>query len=405
MDQYKYRALNANGRQVKGMVAAKNEYDLYEQLQTVGLELIQCKVVGESKGSQLFSGLRNRIVVRDLIQLFINLEQMQKAGVPLLEALADIRDASDNDQMRDIMSEVYRHVSDGLSLSEALNKFPKVFKPLHLSLIKAGEDTGDLTTSYSRLVVYLKWADNMQIKIKKATRYPSVIFVVVLLVIVVMMGYVVPQIIGFITNLEQELPFFTVALVATSDFFKEYWWLVLSTPVVVVSIVAALRQSSAAFAYKVDAFLINMPLLGEIFRKITIARYAQTFSSLYASGIDVIGALKSARNTATNLVMIEAFKSVEAGVSTGAALSEAFDSSGEFPSMVVRMVKVGEDSGNLNATLDQVTEFYTRDVDESVEGLITFIEPLLTAVLGIVILWIAVAVFGPIYSSFENIDM
>jgi type IV pilus assembly protein PilC len=362
-------------------------------------------VVGESKGSQLFSGLRNRIVVRDLIQLFINLEQMQKAGVPLLEALADIRDASDNDQMRDIMSEVYRHVSDGLSLSEALNKFPKVFKPLHISLIKAGEDTGDLTTSYSRLVVYLKWADNMQIKIKKATRYPSVIFVVVLLVIVVMMGYVVPQIIGFITNLEQELPFFTVALVATSDFFKEYWWLVLSTPVVVVSIVAALRQSSAAFAYKVDAFLINMPLLGEIFRKITIARYAQTFSSLYASGIDVIGALKSARNTATNLVMIEAFKSVEAGVSTGAALSEAFDSSGEFPSMVVRMVKVGEDSGNLNATLDQVTEFYTRDVDESVEGLITFIEPLLTAVLGIVILWIAVAVFGPIYSSFENIDM
>lgn len=404
MQQYKYRALNANGRQVKGMVAAKNEYDLYEQLQAVSLELIQCKVVGESKNLSFFSGLRNRIVIRDLIQLFVNLEQMQKAGVPLLEALADIRDASDNDQMRDVMSEVYRHVSDGMSLSEALGQFPKIFKPLYISLIKAGEDTGDLTTAYSRLVVFLKWADNMQVKIKKATRYPIIVLVAVIIVIVVMMGYVVPQIIGFITNLEQDLPFFTTALVATSDFFQEFWWLVLFGPILIAAVVASLRKSSAAFAYRFDAFLINMPLLGEIFRKITIARYAQTFSSLYSSGIDVIGALKSARNTATNRVMIEAFQSVESGVSTGSALSEAFDASGEFPSMVVRMVKVGEDSGNLNATLDQVTEFYTRDVDESVDGLIAIIEPLLTAVLGIVILWIAVAVFGPIYSSFENID-
>lgn len=329
---------------------------------------------------------------------------MQGAGVPLLDGLADIRDTTDNDQMRDIMSEVYRDVSEGSSLSEAMEKHPKVFNNLYISLIKAGEDTGDLTASYRQLVKYLKWVDAMQSMIRKATRYPIIVTIVVLVTIVVMMGYVVPQIVGFIRNLDQELPFYTTSLMATSDFFRAYWWAVLGGPVIFTVVIRVLMGMSDEFAYRVDSALLSLPIAGPLIRKITIARYAQTFSALFAAGIDVINSLKAARNTVNNRALIDALESVENYVQSGSPLSDSFNACGEFPSMVIRMLKIGEETGNLSVVLDQVSEFYTRDVDEAVQGLIAMIEPALTGLLGGMILWIAVAVFGPIYASFENID-
>lgn len=373
-----------------------------------------CSVIGKKKGSS-FSLKREKVKVRDLIQFFVHMEQMQSAGVPLLDALADIRDTTDNGSLRDIMSDVHRDVSDGSSLSEAMALHPKVFTNLYISLIKAGEDTGDLTAIYRQLVKYLKWVDDMQSKIRKATRYPIIVTVVVLLVIVIMMGYVVPQIVGFLDNLDQELNIFTTSLIATSDFFASPLFhifgvpvyggfVVLFTPLVIFAVLQAMRKSSNNLAYQVDAMLLKTPVAGNLIRKITIARYAQTFSALFSSGIDVVSALKSARKTVTNRAMIEALDAVEAYVQSGSSLSEAFNNCGEFPSLVVRMIKIGEESGNLTAVLDQVSEFYTRDVDEAIQGLITMIEPALTGVLGLMILWIAVAVFGPIYSMLETIE-
>jgi type IV pilus assembly protein PilC len=150
---------------------------------------------------------------------------------------------------------------------------------------------------------------------------------------------------------------------------------------------------------------LNMPILGPITRKISIARYAQTFAALFASGIDVVGALKSSRETVNNRALIEALIMVEGYVQSGSSLSEAFNLSGEFPSMVVRMLKIGEESGNLSVVLNQVSDFYTKDVDEAVQSLIAMIEPALTGILGAMILWIAVAVFGPIYGMLETLDI
>jgi type IV pilus assembly protein PilC len=404
IERYKYRAVNARGRPIRGMISAVSESDLYNQLQSAGLELIDCAPLDRKKGSLGSIAILGRIKIREIIQLFMHLEQMQSAGVPLLDALADIRDTTDNNRLRDMISEIYRDVSDGSSLSEAMGKHPKVFHGLYISLVQAGEDTGDLTFSYRQLVKYLKWVDDMQSKIRKATRYPIIVTGVVILTIVVMMGYVVPQIVGFIENLDQELPFYTTALMATSDFFKEYWWAVLSAPVVIFGVLFALRKLSDDFAYRIDAMILEMPIAGILIRKIAIARYAQTFGSLFAAGIDVINALKSARTTVTNRAMLEALESVEKYVQAGNPLSESFNACGEFPSMVVRMIRIGEESGNLTVVLEQVSEFYTKDVDEAVQGLIAMIEPALTGILGGMILWIAVAVFGPIYGSFENID-
>lgn len=372
-------------------------------MQSAGLELISCSPLKKKRKSSFGINLK-RIKIRDIIQFFIHMEQMQSAGVPLLDGLADIRDTTENDQMRDVMSDVYRDVSEGSSLSEAMAKHPKIFNNLYISLIKAGEDTGDLTASYRQLVKYLKWVDAMQSMIRKATRYPMIVTAVVLLTVIVMMGYVVPQIVGFIKNLDQELPFYTTSLIATSEFFKKYWWGVLGAPIVVFIVVKILVKLSDEMAYRIDALILRMPVAGPLIRKITIARYAQTFSALFAAGVDVINSLKSARNTVNNKAMLDALESVENYVQAGSPLSESFNACGEFPSMVVRMLKIGEETGNLSGVLDQVSEFYTRDVDEAVQGLIAMIEPALTGLLGGMILWIAVAVFGPIYASFENID-
>ncbi len=386
------------------MIAAANEVDLYNQLQSSGIELIQCAKIGKKKGLGSFGIYMKRVKIRDLIQLFVHLEQMQSAGVPMLDALADIRDTTDNDALRDIMSEIYREVSEGSSLSEAMARHPKVFTNLYISLLAAGEETGDMSSAYLQLVKYLKWVDMMQSKVRKATRYPIILVVVVIATIVIMMGFVVPQIVDFIRNIDQELPWYTEWLIKTSDFFKEYWWGVLAAPVLLFALVKVLRRLSGTVAYRLDLLYLNMPVAGPLIRKISIARFAQTFAALYFSGIDVLKALKAAQATVSNLALDEALDNVHTSVQNGSPLSEAFNSSGEFPSMVVRMLRIGEESGHHSHVLEQVSEFYTADVDESVQALIALIEPSLTAFLGAMILWIAAGVFGPIYSSFENLE-
>lgn len=403
--------MNKKGRPIRGTISALNEVDLYNQLQAGGLELIQCTPL--SKKKTRISIQMNRIRIRDLIQFFIHMEQMQSAGVPLLDALSDIRDATGNDQMRDIMSEIHRDVRDGASLSEAMAKHPKVFKPLYISLVKAGEDTGDLTSSYLQLEKYLKWVDEMQSKIRKATRYPMIVTAVVVGTIVFMMSYVVPQIVGFLKYLDIELPWFSVWLIATSNFFIEPQFslfglpvygafIVLAVPVLLVVFFVLIRRLSGDIAYQLDSLYLRSPVAGNLIRKITIARYAQTFAALFASGIDVLSALKSARNTVRNLALLDAMESVELYVKSGSPLSDSFNASGEFPSMVVRMVKIGEESGNLSSVLEQVSDFYTKDVDEAIEGLIELIQPVLTLILALVIVWIAAGSLGPIYLNLGN---
>ncbi len=411
IERYKYRAINVRGRPVRGTLSALSEVDLHNQLQTAGLELVQCTSLSSRKSKVNFTF--NKIKIRDLTQFFINMEQMQSAGVPMLDALSDIRDGSDNDQMRDIISEVHRDVRDGSSLSESLEKHPKIFKPLYISMIKAGEDTGDLTLSYVRLVSYLKKVAEMQAKIKKATRYPMIAGVVVIGTIIFMMSTVVPQIVGFLKYLELELPWYSTSLIATSNFFVESQFKVLGIPIygayivvlvplVLIGTFISARRLSDTVAYRLDSLYLNMPVAGNIIRKITIARYAQTFSAMFSSGIDVIKALKAARKTVSNLVLVDAMEGVEHYVQSGSPLSEALNASGEFPSMVVRMVRIGEESGGLSTVLDQVSDFYIKDVDEAIDALTEMIQPVLTLVLALVIIWIAAGSLGPIYMNLGN---
>jgi len=399
--RYKYRAVNSEGRPTRGVLGAVNETDLFNQLQAVGLELINCSVLGEKKG---FSFNRQKVQIRDLIQFYIHLRQMQGAGIPILDALADIRDTTDNATFRDVMGDAYRDVSEGAAFSEAMENHPKIFNGLQVSLMAAGEKSGDIEGSCVELVKFLKWVDGMQSRVRKATRYPMVLLAAVILTVVIMMAFVVPQIVSFLGELDIELPLATRSLMATSDFFVSYWKWVFAVPVVLFIVIKSLSKVSDSFRYQMHALALKLPVMGGLIRKINIARFTQTFGALFSSGIDILSALDASANTVGNMVLKEGLEDVKAYVKSGDPLSESLNKSGEFPSMVVRMVKVGEESGNLTEVLDQVAEFYTQDVDEEVEKVISMIEPSLTAILGGMILWIAVGVFGPIYSSFGSMD-
>ena len=393
-----------SGKLARGVLSAANEVDLYNQLHESGLELISCTNANK-KGLLSSLSRGKKIKNRDLIQFFLNLKQMQSAGIPLLDSLADIRDTADNEKFRDILSEMYREVSEGSSFSEAMANQKSVFNNLHVSLISSGEENGDIKSSCEQLIKYLKWVDSMESMVRKATRYPIILCLAVIATVIVMMAFVVPQIVGFISSLDQELPFATTSLMATSDFFVAYWMYLAFALIMSVFITRVLLRTSDSFAYKFDNMRLNMPIMGELIRKINIARFSQTFGALFKGGIDILKALDAASNTVTNRVLKEGLENVKEYVKSGDPLSMALNKSGEFPSMVVRMVRVGEESGNLTEVLDQVAEFYTNDVDEEVQKVIAMIEPSLTAILGGMILWIAVGVFGPIYGSFENIDI
>lgn len=404
MEKFKYRAINELGKPTRGVLTAANEKDLYTQLKAAGLELVSCSAA--SQKPSLFNVIgRSKVGIRDLIQFFLHLRQMQAAGIPLLDCLADIRDTADNDNFRDVVADMYRELSEGSSFSEAMASHPKVFTNLHISIISAGEENGDIQASCTQLIQYMKWVDSMQSMVRKATRYPLLLLLAVIATVVVMMAFVVPQIVGFISTLDQDLPMATKSLMVTSDFFVTHWLTILISLAIIISSVTVLLKVSTGFAYQFDSLLLRLPVMGELIRKINIARFSQTFGALFKGGIDVLKSLDAASNTATNQVIREALSQVQEYVKTGDSLSEALAKSGEFPTMVSRMVRVGEESGNLTEVLDQVSEFYTRDVDEEVQKVISMIEPSLTAILGGMILWIAVGVFGPIYSSFENIDL
>lgn len=402
MKKYKYRALDEKGHSKRGNLSAVNESDLYQQLKIRGYELIDCSVQSKSSFSLPFAGA---VKARDLIQVFVHLEQLQLAGVPLLESLADIRDTAENAKLRDMLTEVYREVSEGKALSEALAMHPKVFNNIFISLIASGEETGNLADSFAQLIVFLKWSDMMRRRVVKAMTYPIFVMLLFMAVLAILLMVTVPQIKEFLLMIGRELPFATTSLIATSDFFVENYIYIFSAPVVLFIAHRFLRKTFYGYRYHSDAFYLMVPVIGEVIRKISLSRFSRTFGALYKSGLEILKSFDASTNTVSNKVIFEALEYAREQISDGSSISAALVNSGEFPSLVTRMVKIGEDSGNLTKVLDQVGEFYDQDVDESVSRMIGMITPTLTILLGAMILWIAAGVFGPIYSIIGDIEM
>ncbi len=400
---YTYKAMSQAGGIVRGSLAARDDMHLNELLAASKFELLTCKPV--PKYHDKLSKLLKRVPVRDLIQLFVQLELLQVSQIPLLQSLQNVREATSNQYLHDALVEVHQTVSDGGALSDAMKSKSEIFDSLSIAIVAAGEETGDLVASCRYIVRHLKWVDHMKRRVSAATRYPMFIMVVVLVAIVVMMAVVVPQITQFFEFLsDDDLPFLTIALVITSDFFRAWWWAIGLGLSAIAALFVIGRFISSAFTYKTDFLLLRLPIFGILIRKINISRFMQTISALYSAGIPFLDAIETAGEIVSNQVLRKATNDIWDGIKEGKEFSEVLLATGEFPEMVPLMVKTAEETGRMAEILKQISEFYNNDVDEEIEKMTAMIEPGLTVILGGMILWIAVGVFGPIYALFETID-
>lgn len=401
MNIFQYKAIDITGRINVGKIDATNVADLEMRLQKMDLDLVNCKDLGTA-GQKVSAGGVKR---RDLITVCFHLEQTSKAGVPILESLEDLRDSTENLRLREVLSAMYESVEGGQTLSGAMSAYPSVFPGVFTSLVKAGEESGEISAIFFQLGESLKWQDEQAAMTKRLLMYPLFVGSVVIAVIFFLMIYLVPELLSFIRNMGQEIPPHTKALIFISNIFVNYWYLIVGVPsVVAIGLIIGIK-TSPGIRYQVDAFKLKIPLVGPILKKIILARLAGFFAIMYSSGITILDCINTSEQIVGNRAIQEAMRQVGVKISDGATLSNSFQSVGLFPPLVLRMIRVGENTGALQDALLNISYFYTRDVKESIERLQTMIEPGMTVILGSIIAWVMFSVLGPIYDLITKIKI
>jgi len=397
MPRYAYKAMDPGGGIVLGRMDAINPVDLEMRLKRMDLDLIN----GDPVKAGGFGG--SKITRRELMTFCFHLEQLSRAGVPIIESLTDLRDSLDNQRFREVLADLIERVEGGKTLSQALAAHPGIFDRVFTSLIAAGEATGNLPDVLRSLNESLKWQDELAAQTRKLVMYPAFLGVVVILVTLFLMLYLVPKLVGFIRSLGQEIPLQTQILIATSSFFVDFWYLVVGLPIVgAMAITLAVRRNPQA-RRRFDGILLASPWIGDILKKIALSRFASVFAMLYASGISVLDAIRTTQDIVGNVVIRDGLQQVEAMISDGQNITVAFQHIGLFPPLVIRMLRVGENTGSLDTALLNVSYFYSRDVRESIARVQALIEPALTLIVGLILGWVMLAVLGPIYDTITGL--
>ena len=401
MEAYRYKAINADGRISQGRVDAANPADLETRLSRLGLDLVNYKEL-PARGRNVTGRGVQRV---DLITFCFHLEHLVRAGVPILEGLGDLRDTIDNKRLQEVTAAMIEAIEGGKNLSQSMAEFPFVFSPVFVSLIRAGEESGQLNRVLAKIIENLKWQDEQAAYTKKLLLYPAIVTVLVIGVLFFLMLYVVPQLISFLATMGQELPLQTKVLIATSGFLTRFWYLVLFTPIVIAIGILVAIKTNPKFAERADELVLRLPLVGTVLKKLIVTRVCNVFSIMYSSGITVLECIRTAENVAGNRAVATAMREAGRMIADGGGISRSFAATGLFPPLVVRMMRVGENTGALEEALDNVSYFYARDVAESVARLQALIMPVITIVLGAILFWIMSSVLGPIYDLFTQIDI
>lgn len=401
MANYQYKAVDDMGRLSKGQIDAINEIDLEIKLERTGFTLINYQLA--DKQHSIFNA--KKINAKDLMMFCFQLEQLTSAGVPLLEGLSDLREINPNPHFQKVIAAIVSEIEGGKMLSQALESHPEVFDPVFISLVSAGEKTGELSVVFDHLASTYKWQDEVLAQAKKLVGYPIFVLGVVVAAVSFLMIYLVPQMVTFLNNMGQELPLQTQILIFISNIFVDFWWVIFMLPLLAVILVPLMIKKSESFRYWYDDLKLKMPVTGAIMKKIILARFARYFALMYQSGIPVLEAIKTCEEISDNQVIIKALQQVQYQINAGETMGESFQNAGLFPPLVVRMIRVGESSGGLNQSLLKISYFYDRDVSESIESMMKMLEPALTVILGLILAFIMVSVLGPVYDSYSRLQL
>jgi type IV pilus assembly protein PilC len=397
MPRYRYRAVNAVGDVVKGELTALHMPDMQAQLRAAGLTLVSVNEV-KQRVIRLASLPR-----RELINLLFHMQMLIKAGVPILTSLEDLRDGADSLELRQVAASLMDRIQNGSTLADAMAADPGVFPEVTIHLVRSGEVTGQLPQVLEELVRSLKWQAELAAQMKKLLMYPAFVTITISGVVVFLMVYLVPQLVTFIRNMGQDIPIHTRALIWLSQAFVHYWWFILPAPVVLGLGISIAARTHEGVRFQLHQLLLKLPAVGPVIKKIILARLTDSFALMYRTGIPVIEALGYCEKISGSLPIQKAVARARQRIATGMPISDAFAVEDLFPSLVVRMLRVGEATGALDDALANVSYFFNRDIDESIGKVQALIEPVLTVTLGLILGWIMLAVMGPIYDTVSKV--
>ncbi len=386
---YLWEGLDRNNRNVRGETKSASETVVRSLLRRQGIRITKLK-------RQSFRGGR-KIKEKDVTFFTRQLATMLKAGVPLLQAFEIVARGHSNARFARLMLDIKGRIESGSSLSQAFRDHPAQFDSLYCNLVSAGETSGMLDGILDRLATYKEKILALKAKIKSALFYPIAVITVAIVVTWVIMVFVIPAFKKVFTSFGANLPAPTLFVMAISDFFVAYWWLMLGVIFASLFTFFLLLRRSETFRYAVDRIKLKIPIVGPIVEKATIARWTRTLATMFAAGVPLVESLDAVAGASGNAVFVEGTHKVQNEVSTGTSLTNAMHNTGLFPSMVLQMTQIGEESGALDNMLSKVAEFYEREVDDAVGALTSLLEPVIIVFLGVVIGGLVVAMYLPIF--------
>lgn len=378
------------GKKIKGDMLAGGEAIVNATLRRQGITVVKIK-----KQSGLKRG--KKVKDKDITMFTRQLATMLKAGVPLLQAFDIVGRGHANPSVQKLLAELKSGIETGSSLAQSFAKFPLYFDALFVNLVNAGEQAGILDTILDRLATYKEKILAIKSKIKSALFYPISILVVAFVITAVIMIFVVPAFKELFSSFGADLPAPTLVVMAISDFFVQYWWLIFGSIGGALWFFFYTWKRSTKMQAVMDRLFLQMPIFGEVIRKATIARWSRTLATMFSAGVPLVEAMDSVAGAAGNRVYFDATKAIQSQVSTGTSLTVAMQSSDVFPNMVLQMVAIGEESGALDSMLSKVADFYEAEVDDAVEALSSLMEPMIMVVLGTLIGGLVIAMYLPIF--------
>ncbi|TXJ09305.1 MAG: type II secretion system F family protein [Acinetobacter sp.] len=395
MPTFSYEGVDRKGLKVKGELPSKNMALAKVTLRKQGI--IVRKIAQKREIEFLNKLMKKKVTTLDITIFTRQLATMMKAGVPLVQGFEIVAEGLENPAMREVVLGIKSEIEGGNTFAGGLRKYPQYFDNLFCSLVESGEQSGALETMLDRVAIYKEKSELLKQKVKKAMKYPITVIIVALIVTVILLVKVVPVFQDVFSSFGADLPAFTKMVVNMSEWMQKYWFFLILFVGGLVFGLLELKQRSKPFRDLLDKAALKAPIFGDLVYKSIIARYSRTLATTFAAGVPLIDALESTAGATNNVIYEQAVMGIREDVATGQQLQFAMRQTQKFPSMAIQMVAIGEESGALDAMLDKVATHYENEVDNAVDGLTSMMEPLIMAVLGILIGGLVIAMYLPIF--------
>jgi len=387
-----WEGVDKKGRRLKGEIEAISVAYVNAILRRQGINPLKVRKQAKS----LFKR-KKKITPKDVAVFTRQFATMIQAGIPIVQAFDIVGKGHDNPSMQELLMSVKQDIESGTNLSIALAKHPLYFDALYCNLVTAGEQAGILDTILQKIATYKEKIEGIKGKIKSALFYPAAVVVVAFIITAILMIFVIPQFESLFKGFGAELPALTMMVIAISKVFQQFWWAIFGGLGGAVFFLGYSYKRSIKMQHTLDRLLLRAPVVGQIVKKATIARYARTLATMFAAGVPLVESLEAVAGAAGNRVYYDGIMNVKADVSTGSQLQSSMEKTGLFPNMVIQMVAIGEESGELDTMLGKVADFYEEEVDNSVDSLSSLLEPIIMAVLGVIVGTLVIAMYLPIF--------